>query len=157
MKTSCFPNHAADDLSVSRTLIATAAHETAHVPPGRHDRCHVKGELWRLGPALLILLAGWMAPQLVTASQPVLLKDINTLADVTGPSPAALCTAGSTVFFVGNDPLHGQELWKSDGTPAGTAMVKDIAPGEGSSGITALTAVGDAVYFTANDGVHGSE
>ena len=30
------------------------------------------------------------------------------------------------LYFVGTDNTYGKELWKSDGTVNGTAMVKDI-------------------------------
>jgi ELWxxDGT repeat protein len=33
------------------------------------------------------------------------------------------------VYFAASDPVHGEELWATDGTPAGTALVRDIAPG----------------------------
>ena len=50
------------------------------------------------------------------------------------------------------------ELWKSDGTEAGTVLVKDIDPDDGYySGPTALTAVGDTLFFSADDGIHGRE
>ena len=55
--------------------------------------------------------------------------------------------AGGKMFFVGSDPDHGVELWATDGTADGTALVKDIAPGTDSSLITYLTAVGTTVYF----------
>ena len=38
-----------------------------------------------------------------------------------------------TLFFAANDGMHGVELWKSDGTAAGTVLVKDINPGSGGS------------------------
>ena len=38
-------------------------------------------------------------------------------------------------FFAANDGVNGYELWKSDGTAAGTMLVKDILPGTGNSNI----------------------
>lgn len=40
-----------------------------------------------------------------------------------------LVTMGNAVFFVAEDPAYGIELWRSDGTAAGTNMVKDIGAG----------------------------
>src|SRR5262249_45487922 len=48
------------------------------------------------------------------------------------------------------------ELWKSDGTPAGTRMVKDINPA-GNSSPQYLTNVNGTLFFAADDGVNGSE
>ena len=51
------------------------------------------------------------------------------------PNPAALHAFDGDVYFSAHDgpTKHGFELWKSDGTPAGTKLVKDIWPGTNSS------------------------
>jgi ELWxxDGT repeat protein len=66
------------------------------------------------------------------------------------------------LFFRGFDSTHGWELWRSDGTTAGTKMVKDIYPGrEGSYPNTSwprdLTELDGTLYFTATEGDHGRE
>jgi ELWxxDGT repeat protein len=72
--------------------------------------------------------------------------------------PSALQTAiGNELYFVKTTPAKGTELWKTDGTPAGTVMVKDIDPGPGSSSPTFLTPDGSELYFDASDGTHGDQ
>ncbi len=71
---------------------------------------------------------------------PVLVKDIN-------PFPKTATPLGATrslgiVFYVADDGEHGSELWRTDGTAAGTLMVRDILAGTGSSQISDLTAAG---------------
>jgi ELWxxDGT repeat protein len=86
-----------------------------------------------------------------------LLKDINPNA-VPGTAGAGnFVVANGLTFFLGNDATYGQELWCTDGTSAGTHLVRDIAPGNNSPGIERLTVVNNIVYFFANDGVNGVE
>ncbi|MEM7205624.1 MAG: ELWxxDGT repeat protein [Planctomycetota bacterium] len=47
-----------------------------------------------------------------------------------------LTIAGQHAFFAATDGVHGFELWRTDGTAAGTALVKDLVPGS-SSGLSA--------------------
>jgi len=51
----------------------------------------------------------------------------------------------------------GLELWSSDGTTAGTTLVKDIAQGGQASDPAGLTAAGNLLYFTAYTDAVGRE
>ena len=44
-----------------------------------------------------------------------------------------LAGVGDTVYFTAFDEINGRELWKSDGTDAGTVLVKDINAGPDNS------------------------
>ena len=73
------------------------------------------------------------------------------------PTPPLHERRTARLFFAANDGTQGTELWKSDGTAAGTVLVKDINPG--SAGFTPryLTNVNGTLFFSANDGTHGVE
>lgn len=87
-----------------------------------------------------------------------ILADINTDNSVNPSSfPEGLTSVGDLLYFSANDIEHGTELWSTDGTEAGTAMVKDIYSGSASSDPASLTALGTNLYFSAEDGVHGTE
>ncbi|QQW30492.2 hypothetical protein AP9108_07280 [Arthrospira sp. PCC 9108] len=62
-----------------------------------------------------------------------------------------------TLYFRANDPTNGTELWKSDGTQAGTVLLKDIWPGNGGSFPSNFTVFNDTLYFQANDPTNGTE
>lgn len=66
-------------------------------------------------------------------------------------------TKGYLAFFAASDAANGEELWVTNGTPAGTKMVKDIWAGSSSSNINYMTRFGDKVVFGADDGVNGME
>jgi ELWxxDGT repeat protein len=76
---------------------------------------------------------------------------------IDGSEPRQLTEVNGTLFFVANDGASGIELWKSDGTEAGTMRVKDIWPGTRGSELFSLSNVSGTLYFSANDGVHGEE
>ncbi|MFK7926110.1 MAG: hypothetical protein AB8H47_29450 [Bacteroidia bacterium] len=68
-----------------------------------------------------------------------------------------LIALDSILLFVANSPTDGWELWRSNGTDAGTFVVKDIFPGNTNSNPRNLTRVGNKVFFIADDGTHGFE
>ena len=61
-------------------------------------------------------------------------------------------------FFTADDGSTGRELWITDGTSAGTMLLKDIYPGT-TSGLSSFQSrvVGNLLYFVANDGLSGAE
>ena len=68
-----------------------------------------------------------------------------------------LTAIGNTLYFVADDGVYGSELWKSDGTEAGTVLVKNINPGNKDSNPRNFVRIGSTIYFTADDGVSGME
>lgn len=56
---------------------------------------------------------------------------------------------GYKAYFAAADADHGEELWVTDGTTAGTKMVTDILPGSGSSAPSWLARLNDKVLFSA--------
>ncbi|GAA5531471.1 ELWxxDGT repeat protein [Herpetosiphon gulosus] len=94
-------------------------------------------------------------PDLTTI--PIALGDLNPGSASGINLPTATASISDTIFFIGTDPVHGSELWVSDGTPAGTRILKDIYPGMNGSGLTKLTSSGQLLFFMANDGIHGPE
>ena len=61
------------------------------------------------------------------------------------------------MLFVADDAIDDRELWKSDGTKAGTVLVKDIEPDEFAGYPRYLTAVGGTLFFTVDDATRGGE
>lgn len=63
------------------------------------------------------------------------------------------------LYFPADDGVNGKELWKTDGTAAGTALVKDINTQNGGRRsdeyFTAFTELNGTLYFYAKDNVNG--
>ena len=74
-----------------------------------------------------------------------------------GYSGGGSLVANGVLYFSSNDGTHGNELWQSDGTAAGTYLVDDINPGAASSNPTPLAVLSGQLVLLANDGTHGSE
>jgi ELWxxDGT repeat protein len=69
-----------------------------------------------------------------------------------GSGIAYLTTAGPWTYFTATNGRDGLELWKSDGSAAGTSLVIDLLPGPAGSLPNHLTRIGDRLYFSAVEG-----
>ncbi|MCC6371332.1 MAG: T9SS type A sorting domain-containing protein [Bacteroidia bacterium] len=61
------------------------------------------------------------------------------------------------LYFLANNGINGAELWKTDGTTAGTNLLKDINPGTATSNITNLKVGNNGLYFYATEPATGTE
>jgi ELWxxDGT repeat protein len=102
---------------------------------GAYDGIH-GGELWKSDG---------------TEAGTVMVKDISPGGEFGQSSwPSELTDVEGTLYFGASDGIHGDELWKSDGSEAGTVMVKDIRPGEDSSTPRYLADVAGVLFFAAS-------
>jgi trimeric autotransporter adhesin len=86
--------------------------------------------------------------------------DLNTGPDEveTRSNPGKTLKVTSTKnYFVAFTPEFGYELWRTDGSFAGTVRVSDICPGECSSFPYNMTLINGKVYMAATDGQTGYE
>ncbi|MBA3958040.1 MAG: tandem-95 repeat protein, partial [Parachlamydiaceae bacterium] len=87
---------------------------------------------------------------------PTLIKEINPNLSL-GSNPQGFVNMNGIAYFAADNGSHGFELWRTDGTTAGTTMVKDVRPGNVGSYLHDLTVVGNTLYFAANGVNSGSD
>src|SRR5262245_34527758 len=108
--------------------------------------------------AAVCATAFWFASSSqVVAGEPFLVRNINTMPIGVGSNPVFLGTIGGVAYFSADDGIHGRELWRTDGTTAGTSIVKDIQTGSGSSSPTNFVVIGTTAYFAATTSSAGTE
>jgi ELWxxDGT repeat protein len=100
------------------------------------------------------LLVALLAPATAFADQ-LTVRGTQVFKSVVPDTPTQfgneIATFNGFVYFVANDDVHGNELWRTDGTNEGTALVSDIYPGLPSTNSNPhrLTVVGDRLFFNA--------
>src|SRR5262245_31934145 len=109
----------------------------------------------RMRLAFVCLLA--LAPLRASAQPAHLVKDINVLPSAGGSNPGKFARLGSTVFFAATDTANGTELWTTDGTTAGTMLVRDIQLGPNSSAPDCLQVYQGKMIFTASEESTGTQ
>jgi ELWxxDGT repeat protein len=99
-----------------------------------------------------------------TEAGTLLVKDINPgTADGFAYNVPQMINANGMLFMVATDGTSGAELWRSNGSAAGTTLVKDINPGTadafmiGGLAIPPFTPLNGMWFFAADDGTHGRE
>ena len=81
---------------------------------------------------------------------PLAESDPGNIGNYISPLDWVYPVANNVAYSEGDDGIHGRELLRSDGTAAGTYLVKDINPGEASTLIRNMIAINGKVYFSAS-------
>lgn len=75
-----------------------------------------------------------------TPGNTLLLKNIRMGTEAGGSDPRYFTSVGNTMYFVANDYVYGNQIYKSNGTSAGTVLayaLADSIPGFSTKGLTA--------------------
>ncbi len=75
-----------------------------------------------------------------------LVKDINATPVIASSDPANFVRLGAQTYFLASTPEAGRELWRTDGSDAGTKLLADLEPGPWEQDTRALTVLGNRLY-----------
>lgn len=141
------------DGTAKGTTIVTERTKTAIIPP--HLLTYANGKLFMVMSNDDNLFQLWVSDGTDAGTQ--LLRAFpggNTPPATTiSPFTPLMTAVNGTLFFRADDNEHGMELWKSDGTPAGTTLVTDLNPGVPASSPDTLTNFQGMLFFTTADGL----
>lgn len=102
----------------------------------------------RAAPSFLLALALLVAASAL-GQEPILVKDVNTIPIAQGSFPQGYAKAGGLAFFAADDGMSGSELWRTDGTAAGTFQIADACPGDCASQPVVVARTETSVFFRA--------
>ena len=88
---------------------------------------------------------------------PILVRDLNPGSSSSNPN--FFVDLNGTLIFAASDGTSGNELYRSDGTEAGTQRIIDLNPGSGSSNpfMFQSNILNGELFFAADDGSSGDE
>jgi ELWxxDGT repeat protein len=105
-------------------------------------------------PAILAATIGILALGLAPSTGATPAKIASNAPDQSFPAKHGVAADG--LLYDGFSPDLGREPWRSDGTAAGTMLLKDIATDSGISFPSAFTTIGATTFFVAS-GLQGRE
>ncbi|SEA34855.1 ELWxxDGT repeat protein [Psychroflexus halocasei] len=85
---------------------------------------------------------------------PELIKNINSGGD---SNPRGLTELNGNLYFSADDGINGRELWITDGTEAGTQLLKDINTGSQDGNPNSFIEYNGNLIFEADNGTDGTE
>jgi ELWxxDGT repeat protein len=98
--------------------------------------------------AFLASTAALLLPTAQAQAEPQLVADFNREPYYHNPVIRWIHPVETGAVFNMSSIDHGEELWFSDGTPAGTRLLKDITPGPQGSFMSVSMSAGTRVTFT---------
>lgn len=116
----------------------------------------------RIAMACLVLLLGMSslpanAAPVPASIVPIELEVFDLNPGSSGSDITAFVTSGGLAYFTAVNAENGQELWRSDGSAAGTFLLADIWPGPASSAPKDLKDFNGTLLFTAESPTTGRE
>jgi len=85
------------------------------------------------------------------------IKSFGPLEGVLPVSKIGMTVAGSNVYFGAYTSENGIELWKSNGTEAGTVFLSDIRPGAIGCNLLEMRLAGSDIYLSAHNLAYAQE
>src|SRR5687767_4056866 len=105
----------------------------------------------RARASLARVVAETLEPRQLLAAE--LVKDLDqTGAHALSWDQATMIEYGGQLYFMAEDLDHGRELWRSDGTEAGTRMVKEAVPGTGGIHVTEMQVASGLLFYLDGNG-----